>query len=230
MEEMKMTDSDNRAYVTHDSASMLLPWYINGSLDGEQRKMVDSHTAVCLTCRSELNTQRHIAEVVRSRDAASVGADIGFAQLRRRIQPEHRTLFSRVRDWSCSKLAAPAWVWASGVAVAASVFMALPLLHDTGGPVTIPGEFRTLSADDGNLDFHANSLRLVFSAGIEDEIRQDILRMVNPVAVTAPSSRGVLTVQVPDGELAPALALLRERKEVRLAEPVFSATETVGRN
>ena len=61
-----MTDSDNRAYVTHDSASMLLPWYINGSLDDEQRKMVDSHIAVCLTCRSELNTQRHIAEVQKA--------------------------------------------------------------------------------------------------------------------------------------------------------------------
>lgn len=223
-----MTDSDNRAYVTHDSASMLLPWYINGSLDDEQRKMVDSHIAVCLTCRSELNTQRHIAEVVRSRDAASVGADIGFAQLRRRIQPEHRTLFSRVRDWSCSKLATPAWVWASGVAVAASVFMALPLLHDTGGPVTIPGEFRTLSADDGHLDFHANSLRLVFTSGLDDATRQDILQQINAVAITAPSSRGVLTVQVPDGELAPALAQLRDRKEVRLAEPVISVTETTG--
>ena len=87
-----------------------------------------------------------------------------------------------------------------------------------------------VSQNPQDQDFHANSLRLVFSAGIEDEIRQDILRMVNPVAVTAPSSRGVLTVQVPDGELASALALLRERKEVRLAEPVFSATETVGSN
>jgi anti-sigma factor RsiW len=225
-----MTDSENRAYTTHDSALLLLPWHVNGSLDDEQRKMVDSHLAVCLTCRSELNNQHRITQIVQSRDATSVRADIGFAKLRRRIQPEHRTLFSRVRDWSYSKLSAPAWVWASGVAVAASVFMALPLLHDPGGPATVPGEFRTLSADNGNLDFHANSLRLVFSAGIEDEIRQDILRMVNPVAVTAPSSRGVLTVQVPDGELASALALLRDRKEVRLAEPVFSATETAGSN
>ena len=223
-----MTNSDNRAYATHDSATMLLPWYINGSLDDEQRKMVDSHIAVCLTCRSELSTQRRVAQVVQSRDTASVGADTGFAQLRRRIQPERRTLFSRVRDWSCSKLSAPAWVWASGVAVAASVFMALPLLHGLSGPVTVPGEFRTLSADDGHLDFHANSLRLVFSAGIDDKTQQDILHRVSAVAVTAPSSHGVLTVQVPDGELASALTLLRNQKEVRLAEPVFSAADTTG--
>ena len=225
-----MTDLENRAYTTHDSALLLLPWHVNGSLDDEQRKMVDNHLAVCLTCRSELNNQRHIAKVVQSRDDASVGADIAFAQIRRRIQPEQCSLLSRVRDCTVSKLSAPAWTWASGAVVAASIIMALPLLHDPGGPATVPGEFRTLSADNVNLDFHANSLRLVFSAGIEDEIRQDILRMVNPVAVTAPSSRGVLTVQVPDGELASALALLRERKEVRLAEPVFSATETVGSN
>ena len=225
-----MTDSDNRAYATHDSATMLLPWYINGTLDDEQRTLVDSHLAVCLTCRSELNSQRHVAEIVQSRNAASVGADIGFAQICRRIQPERRTLFSRVCDWSCSKLSAPALVWASGAAVAASVFMAVPLLHDPVGPATVPAEFRTLSADDGHLDFHENSLRLVFSAGLEYESRQDILRMINAVAVTAPSSRGVLTVQVADGELAAALALLRDRKEVRLAEPVYSAAEAAGSN
>ena len=223
-----MTNSDNRAYATHDSATMLLPWYINGSLDDEQRKMVDSHIAVCLTCRSELSTQRRVAQVVQSQDTASLGAGTGFAQLRRRIHPERRTLFSRVRDWSCSKLSAPAWVWASGITVAASVFMALPLLHGLSGPATVTGEFRTLSADDGHLDFHANSLRLVFSAGIDDKTQQDILHRVNAVAVTAPSSHGVLTVQVPDGELASALTLLRNQKEVRLAEPVFSAAETAG--
>jgi hypothetical protein len=207
---------------------MLLPWYINGSLDDEQRKMVDSHLAVCLTCRSEFNTQRRIARMVQSRDSASVGADTGFSQLRRRIQPAHRTLFSHVRNWSGSKLSAPAWVWASGVAVAASVFMALPLLQDPGGPVTVPGEFSTLSAGDGHHDFRANNLRLVFTAGLDDATRQDILQQINAVSVTTHSSRGVLTVQVPDGELAPALALLRGRKEVRLAEPVFSATGAAG--
>jgi hypothetical protein len=38
----------------------------------------------------------------------------------------------------------------------------------------------------------------------------------------------VLTVQVPEGELVQALAMLRARKEVRLAEPVYSATEAAG--
>ena len=223
-----MNDSDNRAYATHDSATMLLPWYINGSLDKEQRKIVESHIAVCLTCRAEFNAQRRIAQLVQSRDTASVGADTGFAQLRRRIRPERRTLFSRARDWSCSKLRAPAWAWASGIAVAASVFMALPLLHGLNGPVNMSGSFRTLSADNGHLGFHANNLRLVFSEGLEDETRQAILRKVNPVAVTTPSPRGVLTVQVADGELASALALLRDQKEVLLAEPVFSAAETAG--
>jgi hypothetical protein len=225
-----MTDSDNRAYTTHDAAAMLLPWYVNGSLDDEQREMVESHVAVCLSCRSELNIQHRIARVVQSRDATSVGADIGFAQLRQRIQPEHCTLLSRMRNWSSNKRSATALLWASGAAVAASVFMASPLLHDFGGPVSVPREFRTLSADNGHLDFRANSLRLVFSEGLDDKTRQDILHMINAVSITAPSSSGVLTVQVPDGELAPALALLRDRKEVRLAEPVFSAAETAGSN
>jgi len=192
--------------------------------------MVESHVAVCLTCRSELYTQHRIARIIQSRDSTSVGADTGFAQLRERIQPKHRTLLSRVRNWSSNMLSAPAPVWASGVAIASLVFMALPLLHDFGGPVTVPGEFRTLSADNGHLDFRANSLRLVFSDGLDDKTRQDILHMIDAVSITASPSRGVLTVQVPDGELASALALLRSRKEVSLAEPVFSAAKTAGSN
>jgi len=223
-----MTDSDNRAYATHDSTALLLPWYVNGSLDDEQRKMVESHVAVCLTCRSELNTQHHIARIVQSRDATSVGADIGFTQLRRRIQPERRALLSRVRNWLSVILHVPAVVWVGGIAVAASVFMVLPLLYDLGGPVTVPGEFRTLSADNGHLEFRANSLRLVFTEGLADETRQDILHRINAVTVTGSTPHGVLTVQVPDGELAPALALLRARTEVRFAEPVVSAEETAG--
>ena len=69
----------------------------------------------------------------------------------------------------------------------------------------------------------ANSLRLVFTETTGEAIRQDILQSVNAIAVTAPSPHGVLTVQVPEGELASALALLRKRDEVYLAEPVFSA-------
>lgn len=223
-----MTDSDNRAYATHDSTTLLLPWYVNGSLDDEQRKMVESHVAVCLTCRSELNTQHRIARIVQSRDTTSVGADIGFAQLRRRIQPGRRALLSRVRNWLSVILHVPAVVWVCGIAVAASVGMVLPLLQDLGGPVTVPGEFRTLSADNGHLDFRANSLRLVFTEGLADETRQDILHRINAIAVTASSPHGVLTVQVPEGELAPALALLRDRKEVRFAEPVVTGPATAG--
>lgn len=223
-----MTDSDNHAYTTHDSTLVSLPWYVNGSLDEEERRMVDEHLAVCLTCRSELNTQQRIARTIQSRNTASVEVDAGFAQMRQRIQPKTRTLLSRVRDCSCSKLSAPAWAWASGIAVAASLFMAVPLLHDTVGPANTPGEFRTLSAVDGHLDFQENSLRLVFSAGLDDNTRRDILRSIHAVAVSPPSSRDVLTVQVPDGKLTAALALLRERTEVRLAEPVFNATGTAG--
>jgi hypothetical protein len=228
MEDMKMTDSDNRAYATHDSTTLLLPWYVNGSLDDEQRKMVESHVAVCLICRSELNTQHRIARIVQSRDTTSVGADIGFAQLRPRMQPERRAWLSRVRNWLSVILHVPAVVWITGIAVAASVFMVLPLLQDLGEPVTVPGEFRTLSADNGHLDFRANSLRLVFAEGLADKTRQDILHRIKAVAVTASSPHGVLTVQVPEGEVAPALAWLRAREEVRFAEPVVSAEETAG--
>ena len=116
----------------------------------------------------------------------------------------------------------PARSWAAGIAVIVTIAVILPLLYPSGTEVSAPATYRTLSAGDDQPVFPANSLRLVFTEATGEASRQDILRSVNAIAVTAPSPRGVLTVQVPEGELASALALLRERDEVYLAEPVFS--------
>jgi len=207
---------------------MLLPWYINGSLDCEQQELVDEHLAVCLTCRSELHTQRRIAQLVQARCDASVGAEIGFAEVCKRIRPAHRTLLGRVRDLSRNTPHIQAGMWVSGAAIAASIFMALPLLHDLGEPAIAPGEYRTLSATDDHLDIRENTLRLMFSTSIADGIQQDILREINAVAVSSASPGGVLTVRVPAGELDSALALLRNRSGVRLAEPVYINHESTG--
>lgn len=213
---------ENYEYTSHESVSLLLPWYANDSLDDTERRIVEDHLSVCLPCRSELNSQRYIAGIIQSRDETLVGVDNALSIMRRRIRPARRSKTNRLHDWMSIKLTAPAWVWASGAAIAMAAFVFIPLLVSSEAPTITSGDFRTLSTSNAHLKFQENSLRLLFIEGLSDDTRNSIVRMINPVKVSLPSPRGVLTVQVMNGELDSALELLRNREEVVLAERVYS--------
>ena len=39
---------------THHEAESLLPWFVNGTLDDEERRQVAQHLEDCAHCRSEM--------------------------------------------------------------------------------------------------------------------------------------------------------------------------------
>ena len=42
----------------HRTTQELLPWYVNGTLEGGERAQVEAHLSACLPCRRELEAQR----------------------------------------------------------------------------------------------------------------------------------------------------------------------------
>ena len=59
----------------------LLPWYVNGTLEDEERELVRTQVLSSLTCRKELERLRRLQDLMRHDDAESIATDRAFESL-----------------------------------------------------------------------------------------------------------------------------------------------------
>ena len=68
-----MSKHDNRLEGDpHQAISELIPWYVNDTLENDERERVAQHIAECPACAQEIARCRTIAAVVRSADMADL--------------------------------------------------------------------------------------------------------------------------------------------------------------
>jgi anti-sigma factor RsiW len=87
----------------------LLPWYVNGSLDGEELQEVESHLESCEHCRSEVAFLQSVRQEVKAAGEAAAPGDLGLQRLLRTVRAERKAV-----RW------APQW-WQPALAAAALV-------------------------------------------------------------------------------------------------------------
>jgi anti-sigma factor RsiW len=46
----------------HDQAEELLPWYVTGQLDADDRALVEQHLSSCPHCRRQLAVERRMVD------------------------------------------------------------------------------------------------------------------------------------------------------------------------
>ena len=63
----------------------LLPWYVNGTLEGEERELVARQVLASLTCRKELERLRRLHQLIQRDDAEAAATDREFERLMARI-------------------------------------------------------------------------------------------------------------------------------------------------
>jgi hypothetical protein len=76
-----------RAAIDHESASGLLPWLVNGTLDDDERERVERHVRHCIACRAELAEQQALLTLMRRQPTLPVSAERELERLQRRISP-----------------------------------------------------------------------------------------------------------------------------------------------
>lgn len=222
---------------SHANLVLLLPWYVNNTLEASEHQQVEQHLRSCLVCRRELIALRKLAAEVKQATDLDVAAEASFAGLQGRLQKKSAlpvntvVAFKTQPDVSKSTDNKRQYLSFSGYgfkgwAIAASVLLAttLPLLMQQQQEASV-ASYYTLSAAKPEASHH-NQVRVVFAKHLAEKDIDALLKKVNATKVDGPNSVGAYTLGFnqadPKNNPADNVALLRSQQDVILAEPVLT--------
>ncbi|HEY2177135.1 MAG TPA: zf-HC2 domain-containing protein [Caulobacteraceae bacterium] len=188
----------------HREIKILLPWYVTGQLDPAEQDRVTAHVRGCRECQEEVRLERRLEREVAS---ASLDVEHGWRRMRSRLEG---------RASRENRLAGHAWLAGALAAQAALLILAGVWLAPHLAPA--PAYHALASAPVAP---SGNVLVMFRPDVIERALRAD-LTAAKARVTDGPTTAGAWVIQVPAGERARALAGLRSRRDVALAEPLDS--------
>ena len=214
---LKFDDSAQRA------AEAVLPWFVNGTLDGDELAAVEQHLRECARCRREIDWLRELqgvcaVETPEEAATAHTDATASYRRLRDRID----------RPWPREALAQrlgrvlQAWQrttsWAKwAIAVEFGAIVALAVVLAPGGED--PAVYRTLGATPVRAT-PASTLAVMFDEKATESDLRRILRAAGARIIEGPTEANAYVLEVPPERRDAALAALRAESAVVLAEPL----------
>ena len=202
-----MNDSEGQVLrldsATHRIVDVLLPWFVNGTLESEERALVERHLDHCKRCRREVEWLRELHAACAI--AAAPGGSPAVTRLRQRLMAP-RTAFEmaarrpRLQPWSGAVIAAQlAAILVLGALVVRS--------DETRAP------YRTLSSTASSA-----SLVVVFDpATAESDLRRS-LQAARARIVDGPTQANAYLLDVPPDAREHAIRTLKADRRVVLVE------------
>jgi hypothetical protein len=223
----------------HTRAQELLPWMVNGRIEGRDAAWLDGHLAQCADCRDELAAQQRLRDAIAREPTVEFAPQAGFNRLWKRIEAEAHgaqvtgaTAAADAHDDSFAALAAATnvlptptrtlpWMRIAIFAQAAAIAVLCVALW-RAPPVSAPA-YRTVTDPPVGPAIAGPVVKAIF----DDQVRladvKDILAASGLVVASGPSEAGVYTLVPRDAGSAdiPAdtLSRLRADPRVRFAEP-----------
>lgn len=156
----------------------LLPWLANGSLQGEERKAVESHVAGCAECQAELKLLQRLRQTIRSQPLPEAG-DLGLQRL---LREARRQSVSRPR-------------WLLPAALAASLVIAVQavMLLQSGPQEPVYAPLSGPAAGEGQL-------QVEFMPDAREADLRELLRESGVRIVDGPSAAGLYRLAVNPGQ------------------------------
>lgn len=225
----------------HQQIKLLLPWYLNRTLDEHEQQQVEKHLQSCFQCNRELLNLRQLSAAINRSADMEVAAEVSFAKLQTKIRKTPSSgqklqltaiglnqskrintgaahnMVNWLRQFLLSHGAQPRYV-----AVAVVMLLLSPLAVLTWKSTSLP-EYYTLAANKGVFSGH-NKLHVVFTSSLTDADKDELLAQVHASRIVGPNSVGAYTVQLDypaDSQaLINAIQYLRKQPVVMLAEPI----------
>jgi hypothetical protein len=189
----------------HAEVDRLLPWWVNGTLDDDERTQVEQHLAECVSCQQEVAWLKALQHTYDAKDVAANDATPALRRLRRRVAHEHAATPSPIAGW-WRRNRRMAWV------VAAQAVLMLVL----GGAwlqQRAPA-YHTLSTPTAK----SALLVVTFNPQTSEARLRELLRASHARLVGGPSQTGAYLLSVPDEDAVTARQRLHDAREVTLVE------------
>jgi hypothetical protein len=175
-------------------AMELLPWYVNGTLAGDEHEQVRRELRSSLTCRLEYERLCRVRDLMQQDDAEHAATDRAFERLMARIESSGARPGAAVATLS----------WMPLAQAAALLTLAAGLAWWWGQDGTVgPATFETLTT---NVPADAPQLRVVFAAGVPEETRRALLEAHGLTIAAPPTAEGVYALALPPDADAQAIA------------------------
>jgi anti-sigma factor RsiW len=213
--------------LTHKEAFELLPWYVNRTLDEDERRDVRAHLSTCLVCRREVSFLERLDRVIVASPDVDFSPKRSLSGLLERIDAAEGPLARRL--WAglgsglrALRVAHPVLrgallVQAAVILLAAFLLLRAPLPGTAPSFETLTDAPVAISGDAGN-----TRLRVVFADDASVSEIQALLQGVDAHIVDGPSSVGAFAIDVPASAGENALDALRSSGRVRFAGPAVA--------
>ena len=188
----------------HGETQALLPWYVTGRLDPADRLLVEAHLATCGECRAELAIERRLSATIRDLPMAVGDPWERFAA---RLPPRA----DRRRWWR-----RPVPVAGFAAAQAAVVLLCVGLVVTARNAAPAPAYHALGDA----VAPRTGNMLVMFAPGTSKDRVRGAIGAARAMLIVGPTAAGAYVLAVAPGERGTALAMLRERSEVTLAEPI----------
>jgi hypothetical protein len=203
----------------------LFPWYLNGTLDADERQRVDRHIRECSTCREELARERRIYEEMAAAPSVEYMPAPSLKRLNAAID-DQRTEVRPVRAAVMRRR--PRWIALAAASIALAAVAVAFLTANRWGQLHGPN-YHTVTAPIAHP--HDEVIRAVFAPTITLLDLQGILAEAQLRIVSGPTEAGVYSLAATsDRATSASLALLRKHPEVRFAESTERGQPTDSRD
>ncbi|WP_394753982.1 hypothetical protein [Crenothrix sp.] len=226
---MKPTD-DNPA-ASHDAIFMLLPWYVNKTLQSTELTRVERHLNTCLVCKRELISLQRLAVAVNHPYVSNGNSQASFARLKTRLHAtaEHPptapvATIIRPAQWHNKVKVGFSNSTQSALAVAAVILLAvlLPRLFLTD-PLRHEG-YQTLS-DSKTIHSNSNEIKVIFKNNTSQQTIEQIVASVQGYIISGPDAQSLYTLgfekNVDAAHVMDKLPQLKSHADIVFAEPAY---------
>jgi hypothetical protein len=232
---MTQHEANARHNRVHQEVCELLPWYVNGRLEGREREGVEMHLSTCPSCQAELGHCRDLAAAVQATgETAWSPSPSQFSRLLARIDAaeahgaQNGGWLERLRARYTKHLlvlqSTPRLVRWTLAAQGAMILLLVGVLV-WQAPSSPEPLYRTLADDSEHAPGSQARLQVVFADDMTERELRALLTNIEGTIVKGPSPLGIYTVEIPVSAdsrdlVDPILDAVRAHPKVRLAEPI----------